>query len=76
MKAGTFSRHVRVERNLRGSLDLCGFVEDEGAVEQAKTAMQVDSAYDVIGAALQYLSLYDKEAALGYAKKLEKEKAS
>lgn len=48
-------------------------LEYEGAVEQAKTAIQLDSAYNVIGAALQYLSINDQEAALAYARKLEKE---
>ncbi len=48
-------------------------LEYEDAVEQAKTAIQLDSAYNVIGAALQYLSINDQEAALAYAKKLEKE---
>ncbi|MCB0614289.1 MAG: alanyl aminopeptidase [Phaeodactylibacter sp.] len=48
-------------------------LEYAGAVEQAKTAIQRDSAYNVIGAALQYLSVNDGEAALAYAKKLEAE---
>lgn len=48
-------------------------LEYEGAAEQAKTAIQLDSAYNVVGAALQYLSTYDREAALAYAKKLEAE---
>lgn len=50
-------------------------LEDAGAIEQAKTAIQYDSAYNVIGAALQYLSINDGEAALEYAKKLETETA-
>lgn len=48
-------------------------LEYTGAVEQAKSAIQNDSAYNVIGAALQYLSTYDRDAALAQARKLEKE---
>ncbi|MCB9038109.1 MAG: alanyl aminopeptidase [Lewinellaceae bacterium] len=50
-------------------------LENTGAVEQAKMAIQRDSAYNVIGAALQYLSINDREAALEYAEKLEEEQA-
>ena len=48
-------------------------LEYAGAIEQAQAAIQRDSAYNVIGAALQYLSTNDSEAALAYAKKLEGE---
>ena len=43
------------------------------AIEEAKTAIQRDSAYNVIGAALQYLNVNDSEAALAYARRLEEE---
>ncbi|MCB9290372.1 MAG: alanyl aminopeptidase [Lewinellaceae bacterium] len=50
-------------------------LEYPDAIEEAKTAIQLDSAYNVMGAALQYLSVNDTEAALAYAQKLEEEDA-
>jgi aminopeptidase N len=50
-------------------------LEEGIALEAAKTAINNDSAYVVIGLALQYLSQYDKTAALAYAQKLESEDA-
>jgi aminopeptidase N len=41
------------------------------AIEQAKNTIANDSAYVTIGAALQYLSFFDKKAAMQYAQKLE-----
>ena len=48
-------------------------LENNIAVEQAKNAIVNDSAYVTIGAALQYLSLFDKKAAMEYAQKLEQD---
>ncbi len=50
-------------------------LENTEAVEEAKMAIKQDSAYNVIGAALQYLSIVNEEAAIEYARLLEKESA-
>ncbi|MCB9272873.1 MAG: DUF3458 domain-containing protein [Lewinellaceae bacterium] len=48
-------------------------LDDASASEEAKAAIGHDSSYAVIGSALQYLSLFDKPAALEYASLLEEE---
>jgi len=48
-------------------------LEYAGAVPQAIAAIEGDSAYNVIGSALQYLSLFDHPQALQYARLLEDE---
>lgn len=49
---------------------------DSSAVAVAKMAIEQDSAYKVIGAALQYLSRYAPDAALKNARKLENTESS
>ncbi len=48
-------------------------LDDSSAMEEAKAAIGRDSTYSVIGAALQYLNIFDKTAALEYARLLEGE---
>lgn len=50
---------------------MLGEMGDETSVELAKKAIEQDSAYNVIGAALQYLSVVDPASALEIADKLE-----
>lgn len=53
--------------------DRLAALEEEGAETIARTAIAQDSAYNVIGSALQYLAVVAPEAALQMARELEKE---
>lgn len=51
-------------------------LQDDRAVQAAQSAIQKDSSYTVMGAALAYLGEFDKPAALEAAQMLENEKAA
>ena len=57
------------------AFDKLMLLKSDIAMQEAKTALKKDSAYVVIGAALQYLNQFDKKAAIQSAKDLENTEA-